>query len=135
MLSTPQSDIVTTLESYMEDSDSTRAALKEARLKLAELSATAVAKTKGSKVFYLPDFTIPELIAFSNIANKKVGGITVALSGNEGDYKYVISSLTRDLRAEVKDINSALSGRGGGRTEMIQGSFAATLEEIKKYFK
>lgn len=135
MLSTPQTDIVATLESYMADSDSTRAALKEARLKLAELSAASVNKSKGSRVFYFPDFTIPELIAFSNIANKKVAGITVAISGCEGDYKYVISSLTHDLRAEVKNINSALSGRGGGRAEMIQGSFAATLDEIKNYFK
>jgi hypothetical protein len=35
----------------------------------------------------------------------------------------------------AKDINSALSGRGGGRPEMIQGSFGATLRQIKDYFK
>ena len=135
MLSTPQSDIVGTLESYMTDCDNTRAALKEARLMLAELSALSVQETDGSEVFYLPDFSIPELIAFSNIANKRVGGITVALSGVERDYKYVISSKTGDLRTYVKDINASLSGRGGGRAEMIQGSFACTLDEIKRYFK
>ena len=86
-------------------------------------------------LFLLEDFTIPELIAFSNVAVLKVGKITVALSGREGDYKYVISSRTTDLRAKAKDINLALRGRGGGRPEMIQGSFSATIEEIKDYFK
>ena len=135
MLSTPQSEVATTLEAYITDSELTRAALKEARLKIAELRALTVRKTEGSQVILLPDFSIPELIAFSNTAGKKVGGILVALSGSEGDYKYVISSSSVDLRSKAGEINSALSGRGGGRTEMIQGSFTASLEQIKKYFK
>lgn len=135
MLSTPQSEVADTLRSYMTESESFKASLKAARLKIAELEAERVEPTDKSKVFVLSDFTIPELIAFSNIANKRVGGITVALSGSEGDYKYVISSESIDLRAMTKDINSTLGGRGGGRPEMIQGSFATTLDEIKAYFE
>ncbi len=135
MLSVPQIDTADALEHYITDADNTRASLKVARLKIAELEADEIEATEGSAVFYLHDFSIPELIAFSNIANKKVGKITVALTGVEGDYKYVISSSTLDLRAMSKDINLALSGRGGGRAEMIQGSFATSLDEIKNYFK
>ena len=135
MLSTPQSQVADTLDSYIADCDGERAALKSARLRIAELSAENVGYTEHSCVFYFPDFTIPELIAFSNIANKRVGGITVALSGSEGDYKYVISSGRTDLRSMAREINAALSGRGGGRPEMIQGSFAASLDEIKEYFE
>ena len=135
MLSTPQPDVATTLETYMTECENLKAAYKESRLRLAELSAMSVKETNDSLVILLSDFTIPELIAFSNTANKRVGGITVALSGGEGDYKYVISSNSVDLRSMVKEINAALSGRGGGRPEMIQGSFGATLEEIKAYFK
>ena len=135
LLSTPQSDVAETLENYILESENSKSNLKNARLKIAELNAQAIQNTDGSAVFLLPDFSIPELIAFSNIANKRVGGITVALSGCEGDYKYVISSNSVDLRAISKDINSALSGRGGGRPEMIQGSFGTTFEKIKEYFK
>lgn len=134
MLSVPQSEVAVALQTYMADCDDTRAALKAARLKIAELSADSVSNTDGSLVCLYPDFTIPELIAFSNSALPHVGGILVALCGGEGDYKYVISSRTEDLRQRYKDINSALSGRGGGRPEMIQGSFAASLDEIKSYF-
>ncbi len=135
MLSTPQSDVAVTLEGYISDCEEMKAALKSARLKIGELYAMTVEPTEGNLVILLPDLTIPELIAFSNIANKRVGKITVALSGNDGDYKYVISSSSVDLRTLSKDINAALCGRGGGRAEMLQGSFATTLDEIKKYFK
>ena len=135
MLCTPQMQVADTLSAYMSDSDATRLSLKEARLKIAELNADLIYGTEGNLVILLPDFSIPELIAFSNTAGKKIGGILVALSGGEGDYKYVISSSSQDLRAMAKDINSALSGRGGGRPEMIQGSFAASLEKIREYFK
>ena len=135
MLSAPQSEIANVLSDYIAESDETRTALKQARLRIAEFEAEKIQPTDASAVFYLPDFSIPELIAFSNVANKRVGKITVALSGTDRDYKYVISSNTTDLRAMAKDINSALSGRGGGRPEMIQGSFGATLGEIQDYFK
>ena len=135
MLSAPQSDVAVTLEGYISDCEEMKAALKSARLKIAELYAMTVKPTEGNLIILLPDLTIPELIAFSNIANKRVGKITVALSGNDGDYKYVISSSSVDLSTLSKDINAVLCGRGGGRAEMLQGSFATTLEEIKSYFK
>ena len=135
MLCAPQMQVADTLSDYMSDSDATRLSLKEARLKIAELNANLIYGTEGNLVVLLPDFSIPELIAFSNTAGEKIGGILVSLSGGEGDYKYVISSSSQDLRAMAKDINSALSGRGGGRPEMIQGSFAASLEKIREYFK
>lgn len=135
MLSAPQSDVAVTLEGYISDCEEMKAALKSARLKIAELYAMTVEPTEGNLVILLPDLTIPELIAFSNIANKRVGKITVALSGSDGDYKYVISSSSVDLRTLSKDINAALCGRGGGRAEMLQGSFTTALDEIKKYFK
>ncbi|MBO7195735.1 MAG: hypothetical protein J6V80_00185 [Clostridia bacterium] len=135
MLSTPQSDVSNTLESYIAESEKSKAELKVARLQIAELEAKLVEPTVTNAVYYFPTFNIPELIAFSNAANKKIAGLTVALCGVEGDYKYVISSHNQDLRAIAKKINVDLNGRGGGRPEMIQGSFASTLAEIKEYFK
>ena len=135
MLCAPQLETADTLDAYMKDSESAKLSLKATRLKIAELEAEKVDATEGNSVFVLPDFTIPELIAFSNIANTKISGITVVLSGSDFDYKYVISSTYIDLRQMSKDINTALSGRGGGRPEMIQGSFNTSLDKIKEYFK
>jgi len=40
-----------------------------------------------------------------------------------------------DLKKEAPLINGALKGRGGGRGTMISGTFAATEEEIRAYFR
>lgn len=133
MLSAPQLMTAKVLEEYMKESDATRSALKQARIKLAEAYADAVAPVEGSAVFLFPEFSAPELIAFCNIAAKKVGKTLVALSGEELDYKYVICS-SDDLSGKVKEINLALSGRGGGRGNMVQGSFSSSLAQIKSYF-
>ncbi len=135
MLSSPQLECDRVLEAYMKDSDSIRSALKQSRLRLAEEYAKSVEPTEANAVFLFPDFSIPELIAFCNIATERVGGITVALSGKDGDYKYVISSAGEDLALRAKEINSALDGRGGGRGGMIQGSFTADYQSIVDFFK
>ena len=135
MLSTPQLQTADTLEKYIKESEANKLSLKSSRLRIAELEADKIEITDNSAVVYFKDFEIPELIAFSNTAVNKVGKILVTLSGEEGNYKYVISSNNTDLRALAKEINTALAGRGGGRPEMIQGSFSSTIEQIKEYFK
>ena len=135
LLSAPQSDVAEVLSEFLNENTKIKNNCKAARLKIAELYAEKIEPTDGSSVFVLDDFTIPEMIAFSNIACNKIGAICVALSGIDGDFKYVISSTNVDLKALAPEINKALCGNGGGRSNMIQGSFATSLEEIKKYFK
>ena len=53
----------------------------------------------------------------------------------DGGFRYCIGSATTDLRAQAKTINTALNGRGGGQTSMIQGSCAANAEDIRAFFK
>ena len=67
-------------------------------------------------------------------ALSKVGGAIVVCGGEDGAYSYVIASKSIDLRQKAKEYNEALSGRGGGNAEMIQGTFAATKAEIEAYF-
>ena len=50
----------------------------------------------------------------------------------EGGYHYVLGSSVCDLREKTPKINQDLSGKGGGSPEMVQGSFAASREEIEK---
>ncbi len=135
LTSEPQKTIDEAVDKLAKENEKLRQNIKIAKLKEAELRAKMLGKKDGNAVVLIPDFTIPELIEFSNFALESVGGILVSLSGTDGDFKYVISSRTADVRALAKEINSSLSGRGGGKPEMIQGSFSASLEEIKAYFE
>ncbi len=92
--------------------------------------------TDGNLVLFEDDGDMLALRNLVNEAKKRCGGICACFSGNdESGYKYIISSTSVDLRARSKEINSAISGRGGGSSEMIQGSCTATREEIENYFE
>ena len=130
----PQATVADGVDRMLESAVALRSELKAARDALALAEARSVESTEGNMVVLLSDFSIDELRAFSNAAGERVGGLLVALSGADGDYKYVISSASCDLSREIKDINTALSGRGGGRGGMVQGSFLTDIESIRAYF-
>ena len=70
-----------------------------------------------------------------NGAKEKCGGICAAFAGSDADgYKYIISSTSVDLKPITKEMNAAINGRGGGSSEMIQGSCTAKREMIEAYF-
>ena len=134
-LSTPRDEVLPSVIKLKEDVEALKHVTAEKDRRIAELAAKMLGSREGNAVCHIPDMTMDGLIAFSNAALPSVGGILVALTGEDKCYKYVISSKGTDLKALVKEINAALGGRGGGRSEMIQGSFTASLDEIKDYFK
>lgn len=134
-LSIPQHRTADALRTYMQETEQIKYQLKCARCRLAEARAESVPHTDGNAVFYFEGFSIEDLRAFSNAAEGRVGGILVALGGTAGDYKYVITSPSVNLSAEIKSANSALGGKGGGKPNAVQGSFTATLDDIRSYFK
>lgn len=93
---------------------------------------------------FLPSLEMDALRALANGGRDLCGGVFVALTGNPEkngkddsprSYRYVATSKHLPLRSLAKEFNVALGGRGGGRDEMIMGSFSATLAEIVNYFR
>ena len=134
LLSVPKSEIAEGTRRLLSMLAEEKARFSEYRLRHITESAESMEQVEGNQVTVIPEATVDELIAFANIATERVSGRLVLLAGEEGSFKYVISSNTADLRAEAKDINKSLLGRGGGKPNMIQGSFLTTLAEIEKYF-
>ena len=79
-----------------------------------------------------------DMVSLRNMVNeikKRCGGICAVFAGDDqSGYKYIIASASVDLRKKSKEINAAISGRGGGSSEMIQGSCVATRAIIEEYF-
>ncbi len=134
MTSTPSLDVFASVKKMADDKAELEARVKALALELVRMKAEFVTPTEHNAVYLLSDAGMEEMREFSNVAISRVGGILVAISGNDGEYKYVISSGSVDLRAKAKEINAALLGKGGGRPEMISGSFAASYSEIEEYF-
>ena len=134
ILSVPQGSLANGVEEQNALLESARATIKSMLLSSARREAEALPETEGNVVKYFPDMNMDALREFSKCSSGKVSGILVSLCGEEGDYKYVISSEQVNLREIVSDMNTALCGKGGGRAEMLQGSFSASLSEIEEYF-
>ncbi len=62
-------------------------------------------------------------------------GVCAVFSGdNEQGYKYAIGHKNGDLKELVKQMNTSLNGRGGGKPFFAQGSVACTDEDIERFF-
>ena len=133
-LSVPKCEISDGVERLLCELSLVKGKLLAEKTARMEREAELVPNTDKNALYCFDDAEFSELIAFSNKAIGKVGGILVLLSGEDSSYRYVISSVSHDLKALAPEINKSLLGRGGGRPSMIQGSFNASLEDIKRYF-
>lgn len=63
------------------------------------------------------------------------GGRCAVFAGAEGAYKYAVGQPGGDLRTLVKELNTCLNGRGGGKPSFAQGSVQTTEEAIRSFFR
>ena len=63
------------------------------------------------------------------------GGRCAVFAGEGENYKYAIGTRDGDVRPLVKELNAALSGRGGGKPNFAQGSVAATEAAIRTFLE
>ncbi len=133
-LSVPRLNTADAVKKTLSDFEEKKAEYKNSRIAYFEREAELICEEDGNLVLSFDNATQDELRALANKAVQKIGGILVLLSESEGGYKYLLASRTVDLKSEIKKINTALCGRGGGSSVMAQGNFAAELSEIRKYF-
>lgn len=63
------------------------------------------------------------------------GCCAVFSAAEEGGYRYAIGDRNGNLKEFTAAMNEALSGRGGGKPDFVQGSVGADRSEIEQYFK
>ena len=115
--------------------DALALALKEARQALTLQKLQTLPETDGNLVLFEDDLDANSLRALANGGMEKCAGICAVFTGSDKTgYRYVMGSKTVDLRAQAKQINTALQGKGGGQPTMIQGSLSADRAAIEAYF-
>lgn len=133
-LSVPRTETAEAVERTLSALEEKKSEYKAARSMYFEREAELMKKSDSNIIVTYADATVEELRIIANKATDKTEGILILLSGTDGDYKYLLSSKNVDLKPEIKKINAALCGKGGGSSVMAQGSFSASLTEIRKYF-
>ena len=102
------------------------------RLENAQFAAKAEELRGKGDVFVLMEGLNPDGVRRAAIAIQETcGGRAVVFSGSdETGYKYAAGLPGGDLRAWVKEFNTVLNGRGGGKPGFVQGSVTAKWDEI-----
>ena len=135
-MSARQEEVADATENLLSQLSDKNRKIAELSKNLAVLKAEQISETDRSILHFEEDADTETLRLLANLLKTKTPKLAAVLSLNAtGDYSYVIASEKVNLREISKEMNSTLSGRGGGREDMIQGSFGASKEEIEKYFK
>lgn len=87
-------------------------------------------------VLFEDDFSMDDLRHLTDKLMDVCPGECFVFSGKDGEgYRYAIGRRGGDIRGLVKEMNSALSGRGGGKAEMAQGTVQAARAEIENWIR
>ena len=136
-LSVKQEDVLTGFERLRGELEEKKRVISVLRGKLTEATVAAISPTEGNLCLFDEGLEAMEMRHLLNRAVEKCGGFCGVFTGSdEAGYRYVIGrgTPTLDLKRYVKDINAALSARGGGSSEMLQGSCTAPRAVIEAVF-
>ena len=109
---------------------------KAARLEEADFAHTAAQYRGAGSVLHIAEPLAGDgARRLCDAIAKTAGGRCAVFAGQDGDYRYAVIESGGDLRQFIKDMNTALHGRGGGRDGFAQGSAACTAEEVRTFFQ
>ncbi|MBR5826681.1 MAG: alanyl-tRNA editing protein [Clostridia bacterium] len=129
-----QSDTAVAVERLLEENERLKYEINGLNRRFLEGEAEKIEPTDKIIIFdsrlkdkLLSDFTLSLMEKASEF---------VACFCPDGDViKYCIASKTIDLRPLCKELNTAFSGRGGGRPEIVQGSLTATEDAVRAFIE
>ena len=136
LLSAKRDEIAPAVERLLESEAKLKERASILGMRCAALRAEAIAPTEGNICLFdegLSEAAARELV--NRLTEKTDGVAALFLADGAGQWRYIIGSRRVDLRSAAKAINAGVSGRGGGRPEMIQGSAAASEKEIASFFE
>ena len=134
-LSAPRLEAADAVTRLLASAEEYKSEIKALKIKAVVSEAEKIVYTGGNLVHFFADADYDAMRAAVNLLSDKVDGTLLLLSGTDGSYKYVILKKGADMRSDIKPINAALSGRGGGNGDFAQGTFSATADDIRAFFK
>ncbi len=137
-LSVKQEELPTAFARMQAEIEEKKRTITSLRSKLQALTVAAIPATEGSICYFDEGLEATEMRHLLNQLKVKCGRLCGVFSGNDTEgYRFVIGrgSDAWDLKPLAREINAALSARGGGSSEMLQGSSAAARTIIETYFQ
>ncbi len=100
---------------------------------LFEAWALGYPESDGLTMLWKKGLSPVQLRELANLfCQEKKGGVVLACSEKEGRYQYALAGRLKDAKVLAGALNARLNGRGGGGSQMAQGTFFAAREEIEQ---
>ena len=116
--------------------------LSAAKLRCAQLEESVFAAMaqeqsgKGDVLLFQPPMKPDSVRKLTDAVSKTCGGLAAVFAGEGTHYAYALGRADgQDINAQVRAMNGALHGRGGGRNGFAQGSVEAAQSDIEAFFK
>ncbi len=87
------------------------------------------------KAAFYEGFDVKELQLLADSLHKNYGGLKAVFSKTEQGFNFAICDEAESLDEFFKGFKANFNVRGGGRNGMVQGSVAASADELKSFFK
>lgn len=133
LLCAKDDEIVVAVEKLLEDNKKLSYEIERLNREKTAHYIARILPCEGNACIFADDLTIDGLREIVNAGKEKVSGLIAAFAGEEQNYKYIMGSNSVNLQPIVKQFNTQLNGRGGGKPEMVQGSVAANKADIIEF--
>ncbi len=135
-LCSKQNETAQAFEKYTAEHNELKAEIAALKRELTKLKAASLNSTNDCVLIFENDLPMNDLRRLVLKGAEKAEKLCAGFSGNDNfGYSFAVASQKLDLRNYSKDITSALNGKGGGSSELIQGSVKAAKQDIEDYFK
>ncbi len=134
LLSVKQAEISHGVRKILDDMGKLKSELSKKSKSLATLLLGTMDETDQNICIFEDGIDPDAMRTLANGGMEKTKALIAVMSGNDADgYRYILASKALNLKIISKDINCALSGKGGGSETMIQGTFKADRKTIEEY--
>lgn len=134
LLSSPANDISKSVQALYYEYNQLKKEIADKSLQIAKSKIEAFDNVSGNICIEVDELNSKSCIELVNEGKEKCDGLFVLCVKSENGLRYTIGSKNVDLKEEIQKINTALNGKGGGRGEIIQGTFTADFNKVKEYF-
>lgn len=136
LLTTNQENLTDHVSKLKNQVLSLKTQLSNAKQTLMESRLAEIPLRQKDVLLFEQDLDTPVMRTVVNKLMETHAGICGIFVGtDEEGYNFIIGSKTIDCREVASMLREKLNARGGGKSQMIQGSLVARAEEIKEHMK
>ncbi len=135
LLSAKQENVADYVKRVLDETDSLKREFYQFRLSVAQKDKEHLKFNESLSYLITDGYDADMMREVANYGAEKSSLCIVFSGDDESGYSYIACSKSSDMKNIAKSINTALSGRGGGRDTMIQGKVTATKERIIEYIE